>query len=310
LYGFYKRVQPKLCVILETELWPNLLHICDKWHLPVIIINARLSLKSFLGYKKFGWIVKAMLQQVTCVVTQSDLDGNRFLQLGLKAKQLVVSANIKFDITISKKHEELGKKLRACLGERPIWIAASTHEGEEAKILSAFSKIKENFSTVLLILVPRHPERFTEITTLVENHGFTVVRRSTGETCSSDIDVYIGDSIGELGILYQTADVAFIGGSLVPVGGHNMLEAAAIGIPIVCGPYLYNFIEVSQKMLKAKAMLIATDVNALTEIINEWLLLQEQARIVGLKGLIVVAQNQGATQKIISVIEKICKSLL
>lgn len=300
--NFLTRVQPKMCIILETELWLNLLHCCQLKNIPVFIINGRLSPNSFKNYMRIRWIIQDLLQKTTQVMAQSTADGDKFVQLGLPLTKLTVPGNIKYDMSVAEQHIKLGQELKQTWGPRLVWIAASTHEGEETQILAAFKIVRAKIPELLLILVPRHPERFAVVAELIKTSGFNMARRSKGETCTIATDVFLLDTMGELGIFYQTADVAFVGGSLVPTGGHNMLEPAAVGLPIISGPYVHNFTDISQTMLDANAMVIVRDSTALVEILLTWLQSDASRQLIGANAKSVVAKNQGATNKILEII--------
>lgn len=302
MQGFLTKVQPKLCIILETELWLNMLFCCQQRNIPVFIINARISDNSFCKYKKIRWLMQAMLQQVTKVMAQSTLDGERFLQLGLAAEKLTIPGNIKYDITIAEPQLQLGQALKQTLGSRLVWIAASTHEGEEEQILTVFQQLAKQIPGLLLILVPRHPERFATVAQLVTLSQLTMVTRSSGVACNFATQVLLLDTMGELGIFYQVADIAFVGGSLVAVGGHNMLEPAAAGLPIISGPNIANFLEISQQLIAAEAMVIVQNTFELQEILEKWLLSATTRQLIGKRAKKVVANNQGATLKILTAI--------
>lgn len=255
LHRFLKRTRPIVALIFETELWPNLFNACDKEKIPVIVVNARLSAKSAKGYERIKSIIQEMLTITHTLAVQTPAEAERFISLGLPADRAVVTGNIKFDIQVPDELIQEGAELHAKLNsERLMWIAASTHASEEEIILAAHKKIVERFPHALLILVPRHPERFDSVYELVKQQNFNVSRRSLNEECGENTQVYLGDTMGELLLLYSVCDVAFIAGSFVPVGGHNMLEAAVLGKPIVTGPQLFNFLEISRLLIEAKGM--------------------------------------------------------
>jgi 3-deoxy-D-manno-octulosonic-acid transferase len=303
--SFLHKIQPKICIILETELWLNLLTCCHHKSIPVCIINGRLSPHSFKRYMLVRYLVKDMLNKITQVMAQSDLDGDRFLQLGLAKEKLSVPGNIKYDISVPEQQVMLGRELKKSWGTRLVWIAASTHDGEEKQILDVFSMVKQQIPGMLLVLVPRHPERFNAVAELIKSYTFTLARRSIQQECSAVTDVFLVDTMGELGIFYQTADVAFVGGSLVPIGGHNMLEPAAAGVPIISGPYLHNFTEISQKMLAANAMVVVNNTKEFAEVLLSWLQSSEIRQSMGTNAKSVVTKNQGATKKILTMINAV-----
>ncbi|MCF7487668.1 lipid IV(A) 3-deoxy-D-manno-octulosonic acid transferase [Vibrio sp. A2-1] len=251
--GFFKAVQPKKMLIIETELWPNTLHYVSQFSVPITVVNARLSEKSRNNYAKVQPLFDSLHPCLTKVLCQTESDALRFESLGVDKSKLAVTGSIKFDIQISDEVREKGKTLRADLGiNRPVWIAASTHKGEDEQVLEAHQKILESHPDALLIIVPRHPERFDSVFELCESLGFTTTRRTYSRIDSFEqIQVYIGDTMGEMLILIGSADVCFMGGSLIgdKVGGHNVLEPAALGVPVITGPSYFNFKEIVEGLI-------------------------------------------------------------
>lgn len=301
---FLARVQPKLIIVMETELWPNMLHYSAKQQIPILLANARLSPRSAKGYQYIRRFTRNMLNCIQLIAAQTQEDARRFIALGADPGKVIVAGSIKFDTEIPKDLVQQGKFLRASWDvERPVWIAASTHPGEDEIILDAFAKIREVLPTTLLILVPRHPERFKDVANLCQQRKFSVVKRSQGQPCSINTDVFLGDSLGELFLYYSASDVAFVGGSLVSVGGHNLLEPAALSLPIVTGPYLFNFTEISRLLKEADAARIIHNENELAllmiELLQDFLLRKEM----GERGHNVVEQNRGALEKHLSWID-------
>ncbi len=253
---FLRRVQPRLAIIIETELWPNTVHACARRGIPLLLANARLSARSARGYGKLRALTTPMLRELTCVVAQNAEDGERFIELGLPRAQLVVSGSIKFDIeldTALRAHAQQMKSEWQC-GDRLIWIGASTHAGEDELLLQAHKQLRAHGVDALLILVPRHPERFNAVAELIERAGFSCVRRSQSIAPSRATDVLLADSMGELLLLYGAADIAVVGGSFIARGGHNMLEPAAWGLPIIAGASVFNFREIAAELTRAGAM--------------------------------------------------------
>lgn len=306
---FLDHLNPLIAIIIETELWPNLYAACVKRHIPIVIANARLSERSALGYKRISRLTQTMLSQVNLIMAQSKQDAARYIALGLQPSRAILTGNIKFDLEIPADLISRKEVLRFDLGqERFIWIAASTHEGEEEIILKAHELIRKNLPQALLILVPRHPERFTAVAELIKQAGFSMTRRSQGDQCTPDTAVYLGDTMGEMFLFYAVADLAFVGGSLAPIGGHNLLEPAALAKPILTGPQLFNFSEISQLLEKAGALTKVTDASslatALLALFSDPLLCKE----IGKKGQEVVELNRGALAKHIDLIEKTISS--
>ncbi|ELN6905672.1 lipid IV(A) 3-deoxy-D-manno-octulosonic acid transferase [Vibrio alginolyticus] len=249
--GFLKAVQPKQMLIIETELWPNTLHHVYKAGIPITVVNARLSEKSCQNYAKIQRLFNQLHPCLTQVLCQTDSDAERFERLGVEKKKLSVTGSIKFDIQISEQVKQQGQQLRAQLGnDRPIWIAASTHKGEDEQVLDAHRQVLKSHPNALLVLVPRHPERFDDVFTLCQQQGFNTVRRTSTHAVETNTQVYLGDTMGEMLTLMGAADICFMGGSLIgdKVGGHNVLEPAALGVPIINGPSFFNFKEIVHEM--------------------------------------------------------------
>ncbi|HCH4654189.1 lipid IV(A) 3-deoxy-D-manno-octulosonic acid transferase [Vibrio parahaemolyticus] len=249
--GFLKAMQPKQMLIIETELWPNTLHNVHKAGIPITVVNARLSEKSCQNYAKIQRLFNQIHPCLTQVLCQTDSDAERFERLGVEKKKLSVTGSIKFDIQISEQVKQQGQQLRAQLGkDRPIWIAASTHKGEDEQVLDAHRQVLKSHPNALLILVPRHPERFDDVFTLCQQQGFKTVRRTSTHAVETNTQVYLGDTMGEMLTLIGAADICFMGGSLIgdKVGGHNVLEPAALGVPIINGPSFFNFKEIVHEM--------------------------------------------------------------
>ncbi len=231
---------------METEIWPNLYACCGKNEVPLYIINARLSEKSSGGYQKIPALVVPALAQVKLIAAQTQEDAERFAAIGAKTGAVRTLGNIKFDIDVSNNIIEQGLQLKADLfSDRFVWLIASTHRDEEAIFLEIYKEIKRRIPELLLVIVPRHPERFGEVKKLCEQYQLTVVMRTSGEACHQFVDVYLADTMGELKMLYAASDATFVGGSMVPVGGHNVLEALAVGTPVLFGPYMANFKEIA-----------------------------------------------------------------
>ncbi|WP_434634512.1 lipid IV(A) 3-deoxy-D-manno-octulosonic acid transferase [Vibrio sp. SCSIO 43086] len=249
--GFLKAVQPKQMLIIETELWPNTLHNVHKAGIPITVVNARLSEKSCKNYAKIQRLFNQLHPCLTQVLCQTASDAERFERLGVEKKKLSVTGSIKFDIQISEQVKQQGQQLRAQLGDdRPIWIAASTHKGEDEQVLDAHRQVLKSHPNALLVLVPRHPERFDDVFTLCQQQGFNTVRRTSTHAVETNTQVYLGDTMGEMLTLMGAADICFMGGSLIgdKVGGHNVLEPAALGVPIINGPSFFNFKEIVHEM--------------------------------------------------------------
>ncbi|WP_343553433.1 lipid IV(A) 3-deoxy-D-manno-octulosonic acid transferase [Pantoea sp.] len=301
---FLDTVDPRLVIIMETELWPNIIRILHQRKIPLVIANARLSERSAKGYKKLGGFMRDLLQRITLIAAQNDEDGERFLSLGLKRSHLTVTGSLKFDISVTP---ELAAKAvtlrRQWASRRPVWIATSTHEGEEAIVLDAHRRLLQQFPDLLLILVPRHPERFKDACDLTQKRGFSFTLRSSGEIPSSSTQVVIGDTMGELMMLYGIADIAFVGGSLVERGGHNPLEPAAHAIPVLMGPHIWNFKDICAKLQQAEGLITVTDVVSLQKEVANLLQDDDYRRYYGRHAVEVLHQNQGALQRLLQLLE-------
>jgi len=300
---FFTKIQPRLIILMETELWPNLLHLASKKNIPVILANARLSEKSAKGYRRFARFTRQILNNVTVIAAQTQEHAKRFIALGARSNAVFVTGSIKFDVDLPENYQERAHSLRQQLGtKRPVWIAASTHEGEDEQVLHAFRKIKENLKNCLLVLVPRHPERFNRVAALCEQRGFSTARRSKNQLCGEKTDIYLGDTMGELIILYAACDAAFVGGTLVPTGGHNLLEPAILALPIVIGQHIFNFPEISHNLLNIKAARQVSNANELADIILLYLSDSELRKQMGEKGRTFVEQNRGALKRLLAII--------
>ncbi|QEI14249.1 3-deoxy-D-manno-octulosonic acid transferase [Cellvibrio japonicus] len=310
---FLVRIKPALLVIMETELWPNTLAGCAKRHIPAILINARLSEKSARGYRRFSALTRPMLKQLTRAAIQNTADADRFMQLGLPESNLSVTGNIKFDLTLPDELRQQAAALKSILsdqGRRRIWIAASTHLGEDEIILDAFARIRAApypwAQSLLLILVPRHPERFDQVAGLCESRGFHLGRRSSTRVDSA-MDIFLGDTMGELLLLFGASDLAFVGGSLVARGGHNFIEPAAWGLPLLSGESLFNFAEVSRLLREAGALTVVSSSEALANACVGLLDDVAQMHACGTAALAVAENNRGALQRTLAVIQPFIK---
>lgn len=301
---FLDQVNPKLVIIMETELWPNLISALHKREIPLVIANARLSERSAKGYKKLGEFIRKILQRITLIAAQNEEDGARFISLGLKRNQLAVTGSLKFDISVTPELAAKAIALRSqWASRRQVWIATSTHDGEETLLLEAHKTLLRTYPNLLLILVPRHPERFAVARELTQKAGLTYIQRSTGEVPSAATQVVIGDTMGELMLLYGIADLAFVGGSLVERGGHNPLEAAAHAIPVLMGPHTINFKDICAKLAQADGLITVTDTTSLVKEISTLLTDEDYRLYYGRHAVEVLRQNQGALQRLLHLLE-------
>ncbi|WP_223488378.1 lipid IV(A) 3-deoxy-D-manno-octulosonic acid transferase [Pseudomonas sp. A-RE-19] len=298
---FLDRARPKLAVIMETELWPNHIHQCAKRAIPVALANARLSERSAKGYGRFPELTRPMLAEMSLFAVQTEAEAQRFRDLGARPETVEVTGSIKFDLTIDPQLLQRADELRAQwqAQDRPVWIAASTHEGEDEVVLAAHRRLLANHPDALLILVPRHPERFNPVFELCRQQGFATVRRSAGEPVTPGTSVLLGDTMGELLFLYALADSAFVGGSLVPNGGHNLLEPAALAKPVLSGPHLFNFLEIAAQLRSAGALAEVDDAESLALAVQRLFELPSDAQRMAEAGLKVMRANQGALQRLL-----------
>jgi len=300
---FLDAVRPRLILVMETEIWPNTLAEANRRQISVVLANARLSDRSARGYARLQPLTRETLNRFERIAAQGEADARRFLELGAGAHRVEITGSIKFDQQLPASLQEQSEVLRRAWGGRPVWVAASTHEGEEEPVLEAHRRIRAQVPDTLLVLVPRHPERFDRVADLVSRGGFSLVRRSTRTPCDPDTAVLLGDTMGELPVFLAAADAAFIGGSLVPVGGHNPLEAAAVGVPVATGPQVFNFAAILDLLVTEEAAVIVEDAEGLAALMSRWLTdAAERARI-GENGRRVVAQNRGAMNRLIDLIE-------
>ena len=306
---FLDRAQPKLAVIMETELWPNHIHQCAKRGIPVALANGRLSERSARGYGRFSKLTAPMLAEMSLFAVQTEAEAQRFRDLGARPETVEVTGSIKFDLTIDPQLLQRAAELRGQwqAQERPVWIAASTHDGEDEVVLNAHRRLLTNHPDALLILVPRHPERFNSVFELCQREGFTTVRRSTGANVDAQTSVLLGDTMGELLFLYALADSAFVGGSLVPNGGHNLLEPAALAKPVICGPHLFNFLDIAAQLREAGALAEVDDAEGLAVEVQRLFELPSDAQRMADAGLAVMRRNQGALQRLLDGLGRLIK---
>jgi 3-deoxy-D-manno-octulosonic-acid transferase len=299
---FLARVQPRLAVVMETELWPNHIHQCARRGIPVALANARLSERSARGYARFARLTAPMLAELSLIAVQTEAEAERFRRLGARAECVEVTGSIKFDLRIDPELPRRASALREQWGasRRPLWIAASTHAGEDEPVLAAHRELLKQWPDALLILVPRHPERFAPVFELCRREGFATRRRSSGEPVAADDQVLLGDTMGELLFLYALADLAFVGGSLVANGGHNLLEPAALGKPVLSGPHLFNFLEIAAQLREAGALLEVADADGLAQRVDQLWREPAQAQSMRAAGLAVMQANQGALARLLA----------
>jgi 3-deoxy-D-manno-octulosonic-acid transferase len=301
---FLDRIHPSLAVIMETELWPNLFYACRVRGVPVLLANVRLSERSASGYRRFSSLAREMLEGVSYIAAQGERDAERLIALGADPARLSVTGSVKFDVHIPPSLREEAASLRRRFGSgRSVWIAASTHDGEERMVLEAFSRVRKLIPEAALIIVPRHPERFGVAEALVKRGGWSYSLRSKAQPSLEDVDVLVGDTMGELQMMYAASDVAFVGGSLVPVGGHNMLEPAALGIPVIIGSHVFNFQEIGERLLELGVARQVAGPVELAKAVTELLKDPNQRHNVGEAAKRFVEQNRGARDKVVAMVD-------
>ena len=307
LQRFLHKVNPVGCVIVETELWPNLVNACSTSNVPLLVANARLSARSAKGYARFAKIAEQMLRQIDLIAVQNETDAQRFLKLGLPESSMQVTGSIKFDVVVPEGAERLAMALRELWGKnRPVLIGASTHEGEETMLLNVYKQLLDRFPELLLVLVPRHPERFTPVAEQIKSLGLKCARRSLGQQPNESTQVYLGDTMGELIKLLAAADIAFVGGSLIERGGHNPLEPALLKKPVVMGSHFFNFQQICDALQGAGGLSVVNSETELHQQFEALLLDRTSAEKQGLAGFEFVKQNQGALEKLYALTVDTC----
>ena len=301
---FFNAVQPDIALILETEIWPNLYHECGQREIPLILVSARISPKSVGTYRRFLPLFRETLSYGIVIAAQSEADAERFRSLGAAPERTKVTGNIKFDIELPKDLVDRGDAFRRDNFEnRPVWVAASTHDREEELVLHAHEQVCKRFPDALLVLVPRHPERFAAVRSLLHKKGLNFVARTDGVPCTSDTEVYLGDTMGDVPLFYAAANVAFVGGSLVPVGGHNLLEPAALGRPVVTGPHLFHTQDIADKFEKLGASIAVNTAGQLGTAVADLFADEATATDIGHRGREIVQQNRGALERLMKLLE-------
>ena len=306
---FLARTRPRAAIIMETELWPNLLRECERRGIPVLLASARLSLRSVSRYRRFGGLFAAVFSKNLVVAAQTAEDAERFKSIGAAAQRTLVVGNVKFDVRVDAGIVQAGRALRAVLaGARPVWIAGSTHAGEEEQLLDAHSALLTSTPNAVLLLVPRHKDRFAAVAELLARRGVRFARRSrmaSGEQAPrlpDDTPVLLVDTVGELATLYASADVAFVGGSLVAVGGHNLLEPA-VGLPVLTGPSHFNGEEIAQLLLARGAAQEVQSAQDLAAALQRLLAAPQLREQIGIIGKEIIATNRGSVARLLALIE-------
>jgi len=307
IYRFLHKVKPDTAIFMETELWPNTLACCANKKINTLLINARLSEKSAKGYGRFNNLTREILHNISYAAIQNTNDAERFYALGLDKTKAAITGNIKFDISISESTKAQANTIKqqySLQNQRPIIIAASTHKGEDEIILDAFKHVLTTHNNALLLLVPRHPDRFSDVYRLSQDRQFTTVKRSEDPTIDTTTQVIIGDTMGELSMLYGASDIAFVGGSLVENGGHNYIEPAAWAVPIISGPSQFNFLDIARELEQSGALTTIHTAQTMAEHICGLLSDNKKREHAGQQGLRYIEKNTGALGKTLEVVER------
>ena len=301
---FFAWARPGLVIIIETELWPNLFRECGRRKIPLVMASARVSARSVRRYRRLVSLFRETLSHGIVIAAQTETDAERFLSLGANPTRIHVTGNIKFDFYIDPEIPSRGSEFRqAHAAGRPVWIAASTHGEEEQIVLAAHHKVLVENGDALLLLVPRHPERFQFVASLLDRAGMSYVTRSSGGRCKPETKVFLGDSMGELTLFYAAADVAFVGGSLTPVGGHNLLEPAALGMPVLTGPYNFNAADIAELLIDNGSTQVVHDADELADRVTALLADQRERERRGSGGREVIENNRGTLQRLLDLID-------
>jgi 3-deoxy-D-manno-octulosonic-acid transferase len=301
---FFSATNPDIALVLETEIWPNLYRGCGVRDIPLVLVSARISPKSVRNYRRLLPLFRETLSHGIVIAAQSEADAERFLSLGAAPERTRITGNIKFDVELPPDLPLRGRELRADLFlDRPVWIAASTHEGEEEIVLAAQQALLKNHPEVLLVLVPRHPQRFPAVRDMIVKQGMSVVSRTDGEPCSTSTQVFLGDTMGELTLFYAASDVAFVAGSLVPIGGHNLLEPAALGLPLLSGPHVFNAQEIADMFVASGSCRLVQDSADLAAQVDDLLSDPETASRLGDAGREILERNRGSLHRLLALIE-------
>lgn len=300
---FLDRLQPRVAIILETEIWPTLYHELGRRRIPLVLASARVSTKSVDRYRRMAALFRETLSHGILIGAQTQADAERFIAIGAAAGRVRVTGNVKYDLRIPAATVDAGREFRAqCGAGRPVWIAGSTHEGEEDAALFAHASIRRAHPRALLILVPRHPQRFEAVRALLRRQGVAFALRSAGQLPDESHEVFLVDTLGELQMFYAAADLAFVGGSLVPIGGHNLLEPAALGVPMLSGPHTHNAQDIAELLGQCGAVRIVHSREELAQRAGEWLDDPERARADGRRGQESVAQSRGAVDRLVEMV--------
>ncbi len=307
---FFKLWQPQLGIIMETELWPNLIYSASQYDIPLALVNARISDKAFQQYQKVRFFFKPVLEKMVFIGAQSEIDAQRYRELGAPADAVFMLGNMKFDIMPPSPLTEQLISFKSTWGShRPVFIAASTHDDEEKQLLSQLERLQKSIPEIILLIAPRRPERFDEVFRLCQREGWNTARRSQPDTLNTLTDVLVLDSLGELLGFYQLSDYAFVGGSLIPIGGHNVLEPIAVNVPTLCGPFMQNSKTVCADLKKANALQWSHDVEDLVNRLINLFQNPDDSKTQIQNAMSVLKANQGTLTKYVERLENMLRKI-
>ncbi|USE70318.1 3-deoxy-D-manno-octulosonic acid transferase [Pseudoalteromonas maricaloris] len=300
---FFITLKPKLLIVMETELWPNLFHYAKQNQCKTLVVNARLSEKSYQGYKKHAWLTKGLMSNIDLLAAHNEEDGERFIKLGLVQSKLHITGSIKFDISITEEEIAKARQFQENYPERLIWLAGSTHPKEHEQVIAAHQRVLKQVSNALLIIAPRHPEQFQAVADYLSEQELAFTKKSSNGI-NAEASVLLADTLGELKWLFGGADIAYIGGSLIERGGHNPLEAAAHGVPILTGPHTYNFAHIYPQLIAQQGAIVVDDEDKLAAQIITLFEDKSLRTQIGANAQSVLVENTGAIAKTIKLINK------
>lgn len=303
---FLDRVRPRLAVVMETEIWPNLFFYCKRRSVPIVVANARLSERSLKGYGPVRPLAREAIRSAAFIAASSQQDAARLQLLGASPERMRVVGNVKFDMRIPPGLDRVGRVLREYWGiARPVWVAASTHEGEEALVLEAHARVLRRFPDALLVIAPRHPERFRPVAQLCRGLGFRTLTRSDDTVARHDTQCFVADTLGELMNFFAACDVAFVAGSFDPIGGHNVLEPAAVAVPVIVGPHTFNFAEITESLIHDGAALRVRNPAELGDTVARLFAESDTRQAMGKAALIAMERERGAVARIVTIVEDV-----
>jgi 3-deoxy-D-manno-octulosonic-acid transferase len=297
---FIKHFTPRICILMETEVWPNLIAVCAERGVSIALVNARLSDRSLRRAHRFGHLMTDAARAISLVAAQTEADAARVRSLGVD--QVAVTGSIKFDVAVPPAARDTGAALRARIGARPVLLCASTRDGEEALILDAFKRLPSRPAGLLLLIVPRHPQRFDDVAKLVQARGLALARRSETGPVDPAVEVMLGDSMGEMFAYYAASDCAFIGGSLLPLGGQNLIEACALGKPVLVGEHTFNFALATDEAVAAGAAQRVRDADHMLQLAAGLLLDDAGRAAMGSRAASFASRHRGATARTVELL--------